>query len=976
MRTTKTTPKGWMLTLLSALFLLSGLTACSSTEDSAEDSAKPKPEVPINDGDWQTVPATGGTIIKDSLSITFPSGSFLEDTKVAITEVQKGKTGGKYEASKFYQITLPTSLSQLVTFKVKSSEKSDDISFVAYSPGFCTSTLSGVTIETQFKTDYANGEYSSTIALVDEVEDNDNVSLTIGLAHIPSISSSTTRQTRGIKDVAKEIAKNIASNINTETLAEGKVKNVNYKIVIPLDTWSMYSNSDIVKLEMKSKKVCEYIEQAFNKIFDLGFTVPGEERVITITYREGNDWGGFAHSMWNKDWSTMTMGIEKLLNPNTTEEDIKSTIIHELFHFVQAGYDPRWSLKKGAPILVNRTEELLFCEMGAVWVEQFMNDNKLNAKFLKQEAFKFFNFYSCYGLIDYIEIWNKINETGEAVSPYGYQGYTMAPLLYYLCSTKEFEAWGLDNNSVVELHKLYKENFGIKTTLQILEKWVKDIHGYDLFFGSKIDEYYLKLFLGKLVSGFSLSDIKTTTDKNYKEKFNVDFDGKIYPFGWKAKRIYIAGWKDISLKNSELIVKQMEEGVQTYLLAYDEQNAKYYKVNKAATVGDSIVLNGETLESLRLGDGSYKHSFYLVTTRTENSISDKGSKPWKATIEIKDKAEESKPASVSPTSVSFEAEGGTDATVKITKGSYKYCNVDDIETPYSTWLSAKCSADGTVTIEAKPNTTTEERIGKVRCWVSNKENPSEADKKYLDPTITVTQKAGDGNSLLSTTSLEFPVEGGAKFIGYNFGTYLWMKRNWDDDTWLRTAWSKDYLNNISYNPSSDNRFANQLYVCCFPNETGKEREQAITFSYSMIKGFDFDTGDKFPVKIKQEGGSFNMEMMKNFFVGTWYTPQDITYSNGNYYHRRYTFRSDNTFTFEGQTTKSTSKPSSWEVEVNSTYSILNYEVKGECVKVYIKIPGNDGVWYKGLIERWPHFIFFAYENTDGSLTHGVYMEPE
>lgn len=112
------------------------------------------------------------------------------------------------------------------------------------------------------------------------------------------------------------------------------------------------------------------------------------------------------------------------------------------------------------------------------------------------------------------------------------------------------------------------------------------------------------------------------------------------------------------------------------------------------------------------------------------------------------------------------------------------------------------------------------------------------------------------------------------------------------------------------------------------------------------------------------------------FVGTWYTPQDITYSNGNYYHRRYTFRSDNTFTFEGQTTKSTSKPSSWEVEVNSTYSILNYEVKGECVKVYIKIPGNDGVWYKGLIERWPHFIFFAYENTDGSLTHGVYMEPE
>ena len=127
-----------------------------------------------------------------------------------------------------------------------------------------------------------NGEYSSTIALVDEVEDNENVSLTIGLAHIPSINSSTTKQTRGIKDDAKEIAKNIASNINTETLAKGKVKNVNYKIVIPLDTWSMYSNSDIVKLEMMSKKVSEYIEQAFKKIltWDLRF----QEKSVSLQF--------------------------------------------------------------------------------------------------------------------------------------------------------------------------------------------------------------------------------------------------------------------------------------------------------------------------------------------------------------------------------------------------------------------------------------------------------------------------------------------------------------------------------------------------------------------------------------------------------------------------------------------------------------------------------------------------------------------
>lgn len=36
MTTTKTTPKGWMLTLLSAIFLLSGITACSSSSDSED----------------------------------------------------------------------------------------------------------------------------------------------------------------------------------------------------------------------------------------------------------------------------------------------------------------------------------------------------------------------------------------------------------------------------------------------------------------------------------------------------------------------------------------------------------------------------------------------------------------------------------------------------------------------------------------------------------------------------------------------------------------------------------------------------------------------------------------------------------------------------------------------------------------------------------------------------------------------------
>lgn len=970
--TTKTTPKGWMLTLLSAMCMLVAFTACSSTEDSTEDSAKPNPEVPINDGDWQTVPVTGGTITKDSLSITFPNGTFAEDAKVAITEVKKGEIGGEYEVSKFYQIAMPCTASKSIALKMKSSEKDDNICFVAQADAFSVCTGGKRKVEHHYETNYTNGEYSTSIPAI-KGDLDENLYFTIGLGRILDPSTGKTR-TRAYKN---------------QVLFEGTVKNVNYQIrymwtIFDQISWSIKGDETFDKIINISGKVHNYVKESITKILDLGFKVEGSPTIYIDFDTSEKDWGGhqFCALPLSTSWSTyVSLGTKMLTDKETTDTDIKCTVIHELFHWFQTHYDPRSNYKKAK----GGGEEVVIYEMGGAWIENLINDGQLNAKFLNYDVLRHHVLFEAdrFGLTDMKE---RIGNN------YQQQGYLMSPLLYYLCSSNEMKDYGFSNKSVLELHDLFSTGFNVSVlgansfarTINIMDDWAKIYHDCNFFLGTQIDDYYLKLLSGELVKGV---DIFSIWQADSLEKGSIliksvtnshkEFNGnKLYSYGCNFRAFHLYDFRNESLKEKQFVIKQEKEGIQTYILTANKTDKKYKRIGTISTNKDSIVVSGSELESYRKNDGSLDQYIFIITTRTDNPTSDAGPKFWKVTAEIQDKAEESKPASVSPTSVSFEAEGGTDATVKITKGSYKYCNVDDIETPYSTWLSAKCSADGTVTIEAKPNTTTEERIGKVRCWVSNKENPSEADKKYLDPTITVTQKAGDGNSLLSTTSLEFPVEGGAKFIGYNFGTYLWMKRNWDDDTWLRTAWSKDYLNNISYNPSSDNRFANQLYVCCFPNETGKEREQAITFSYSMIKGFDFDTGDKFPVKIKQEGGSFNMEMMKNFFVGTWYTPQDITYSNGNYYHRRYTFRSDNTFTFEGQTTKSTSKPSSWEVEVNSTYSILNYEVKGECVKVYIKIPGNDGVWYKGLIERWPHFIFFAYENTDGSLTHGVYMEPE
>ena len=956
---TKTTPKGWMLTLLSALFLLSGLTACSSTEDSAEDTAKPKPEVPINDGDWQTVPATGGTITKDSISITFPSGSFSKDTKVAITPISKGEIGGDYELSPFYQLTLPLKVDRPITIKIKSDKSEDEVRFLTVEPCFKKSLGELDKHSISFATDYSDGGYSLTFPATNNGEGDGELYVTFGLTNSFFMSGTRTR--------ASEI--------------QGKEGNLEWFYDVSWLTYKYGMNDAdrqfMYELETRLNK---YIPEAIKHIHALGFSIKSARQIPfnftnKIDEKKPDAYGYFDQSIICDANSSIELVLPKLRTASQTE--IKQTVIHELLHYFQSEYDPRMCITKAGS-----DESTMLSEAGAVWAEQFMDNGNMNGSFVKDYIPRF--------LLSATDIEaayqsDKDKIRNSTFEKYSRHGYAMSTMLYYLTSPiSGMTAFGIDKTKIIELYKKWANTSG--RTFLPFKAWLSD-HGSGFWDTTQFDDYVISLLSGQLIKhkditagnmGYGEGDIKSFNIKQF-DKYETS-DRTCYAHGISSTMYNIGYYTqtltDKTFKDTKAVITLTgEENLHTYIIAEGqategENKVSVYKVIEgSAAGGDSLVIQGEALDAL-FGKGNLRTLHAITINHSEEKHN------YRVCLELQGEKEESKPASVSPTSVSFEAEGGTDATVKITKGSYKYCNVDDIETPYSTWLSAKCSADGTVTIEAKPNTTTEERIGKVRCWVSNKENPSEADKKYLDPTITVTQKAGDGNSLLSTTSLEFPVEGGAKFIGYNFGTYLWMKRNWDDDTWLRTAWSKDYLNNISYNPSSDNRFANQLYVCCFPNETGKEREQAITFSYSMIKGFDFDTGDKFPVKIKQEGGSFNMEMMKNFFVGTWYTPQDITYSNGNYYHRRYTFRSDNTFTFEGQTTKSTSKPSSWKVEVNSTYSILNYEVKGECVKVYIKIPGNDGVWYKGLIERWPHFIFFAYENTDGSLTHGVYMEPE
>lgn len=151
-------------------------------------------------------------------------------------------------------------------------------------------------------------------------------------------------------------------------------------------------------------------------------------------------------------------------------------------------------------------EDLVMAEMGAVWSEHMLNDGQLNAKWLMGQVLSSI-FQDLMSLTNIAERWDAalVKKPGAR---YQNQGYSMAPLLYYLCSTKEMEAYNFDSKSIVELHELWSTHFSIRkqtiSTINLLYNWAKNSHNSEFFFGDQIDDYYLKLLKGELVKGIDI----------------------------------------------------------------------------------------------------------------------------------------------------------------------------------------------------------------------------------------------------------------------------------------------------------------------------------------------------------------------------------------------------------------------------------------------------------------------------------------
>lgn len=541
------------------------------------------PDVPISKDDWQTVPANGGTIDKGDIALTFPSGTFGSDANIAITEVQKGQMGGNNEASKFYQISMPCTTNKPITVKIKSNEEGDNISFVAFANSYCMSNGEDRKAELQYETTYSDGEYSgeysATIPTINGGDADENVKFIIGLGRFNNPRKAGTR------------------GLLTEVLYEGKVGNISYQLRYP---WSLFShNTDVLnRLAPISLKINDYIKESITQITSLGFKVEGEKILYVDFDLNETDWGGHqvcgipggsGYSMW------VSLGVKKVLE--STEDQIKCTVIHEIFHWFQSYYDPRSNLAKSKKSLSG--EETILYEAGAVWAEQFMNSGKLNGEFVK-------DYLPLYTIsvkdLDAVFSFEKdASVTKSSQEKYKRHGYALSTLLYYLTSPiADMKAFNIDKTKIVEIYKKWTTVPG--SGFWPIESWLYD-HNSGFLHSTQFDEYVIALMTGKLIEEVNINNVGYPEGLErkavIKELGKKEFKATCYNNGTASHKFDFINYIDNekTFKGKEIVVKQNGgEDISTYIIAQNKSNFKLLK--GSFSENDSLTIGGDELDNL------------------------------------------------------------------------------------------------------------------------------------------------------------------------------------------------------------------------------------------------------------------------------------------------------------------------------------------------------------------------------------------
>lgn len=723
-------------TVCVAMVIALFLAACSDKNEPTELSPAVL-ENPLKPDDYVTVPTTGGTITKEDVVINIPEGTFDKAEKVGLTKVTKDTIAVEDKVSDFYYMELPADANEPLTISLKSEKLADDdVYLVTYVPSHSLHNPDSITYAPiSYKATYENGEYKATLPAFENDGASGSVNMSVGLAHMMELGSG---------------AQNAPTRVNMEGGTEG---NISWHFEIgPLFYWANHGQLTIVVADIN-----EYMHDAVKKITDLKFSVL-EKRDIPILFSSmgPGEWGLFKQHPTNDSKSWIELSKTMVTSKDIDKDEVKQTIIHELFHYFQAEYDTRLPINK---FRLCNGDELLMYESGGRWIEKFMNNGVPPIKDYKDRLPFFVR-----ALDNIEEVYQKDTDSysekfaSTIVKFFGGKGsyfdigkarqthgYAMGALLEYF--SKQY-----GDKSIVELYEDWTRNsmnmmnINMQSTMLTLRNYA-NAKNSDLFMGG-YDKFLVELITGRLIPGLKSSDLGCRVEGQITPKvLKKEIKSECYPLGADVQFVTLRFEEDELplIKGKEIVIKNesdKESTMHTYVVSHKRNSDYMYE--EPLWPQDSIVIPGDSIMLLKGDTRIYGTGYVLMTSSYAGKKSG-----YKLKVEMRNIVK------AMPDSLDFEAEGGTQSTF-LDLGDFAFYGAD-VNSAGASWCRAvKVGSSGEVQITAQPNLTKQSRECVVECWVSDESYP--LDKEKIVIPVKVTQQAGGDISAVEIDYFRFSAE--------------------------------------------------------------------------------------------------------------------------------------------------------------------------------------------------------------------------